>query len=54
MEALIPMRMKPRFVLAVAAAFALAAVAARAQTAKDYAIHDRTRPLPPVPFATSK
>ena len=42
------MRMNPRFVLAAAAAFALAAAPARAQAAKDYSIHDRTRPLPPV------
>ena len=42
------MRMNPRFVLAAAAAFALAAAPARAQAAKDYSIHDRTRPLPTV------
>ena len=42
------MRVTPRFVLALAAAFPFAAASARAQPAKDYGIHDRTRPLPPV------
>jgi Domain of Unknown Function (DUF1080) len=42
------MRVTPRFVLALAAVFPFAAASARAQPAKDYGIHDRTRPLPPV------
>jgi hypothetical protein len=42
------MSMNPRITPVAAAAFALVAVAARAQPAKDYGIHDRTRPLPPV------
>jgi len=43
------MRANPRFALAAAAAFVLApAPCARAQAAKEWPIHDRTRPLPPV------
>ncbi len=43
------MRANPRFALAAAAAFVLAAApCARAQAAKEWPIHDRTRPLPPV------
>src|SRR6266508_701849 len=42
------MRANARFALAATAAFVLAAPCARAQAAKEWPIHDRTRPLPPV------